>query len=54
MLDQSVRILQALCDVAADAGWLMTTLNTIALYQMVLQGLPLFSFHLVWNNHRGT
>jgi preprotein translocase subunit Sec63 len=46
-----------MCDVAADAGWLRTTLNIIQLYQMVIQGrwntestlfqLPRFSQKLV-------
>eukprot|EP01125_Pyxidicula_operculata_P022548 TRINITY_DN928_c0_g1_i3.p1 TRINITY_DN928_c0_g1~~TRINITY_DN928_c0_g1_i3.p1 ORF type:complete len:2094 (-),score=618.62 TRINITY_DN928_c0_g1_i3:183-5534(-) len=38
VLDQSVRILQAMVDVAADSGWLFTTLKTIELMQMVIQG----------------
>lgn len=38
VLDQSVRILQAMVDVAADAGWLFATLNTTTLFQMVIQG----------------
>jgi len=37
-LDQSVRILQAIVDVSADSGWLFTTLNSIQLMQMVMQG----------------
>lgn len=38
VLDQSVRILQAMVDVCADSGWLFTTLNTISLMQMIMQG----------------
>eukprot|EP01126_Amoeba_proteus_P012623 TRINITY_DN1519_c1_g1_i3.p1 TRINITY_DN1519_c1_g1~~TRINITY_DN1519_c1_g1_i3.p1 ORF type:complete len:1370 (-),score=289.41 TRINITY_DN1519_c1_g1_i3:112-4221(-) len=38
VLDQSIRILQAMVDVAADSGWLWTTLNTIELVQMIMQG----------------
>eukprot|EP01119_Soliformovum_irregulare_P015903 TRINITY_DN4546_c1_g1_i2.p1 TRINITY_DN4546_c1_g1~~TRINITY_DN4546_c1_g1_i2.p1 ORF type:complete len:1649 (-),score=558.98 TRINITY_DN4546_c1_g1_i2:15-4961(-) len=39
VLDQSIRILQAMVDVCADAGYLWTTLKTMHLLQMVLQGL---------------
>ncbi len=38
VLDQSVRILQAMVDVAADGGWLFTSLNCMHLMQMVAQG----------------
>ncbi|KAL6068513.1 activating signal cointegrator 1 complex subunit [Balamuthia mandrillaris] len=38
VLDQSVRILQAMVDVAADGGWLFTALNSMQLTQMVMQG----------------
>jgi len=38
VLDQAVRILQAMVDVTADGGWLWTTLKTIELSQMVMQG----------------
>ena len=37
VLDQAIRILQAMVDVAADGGWLFTTLNTMHLMQMVVQ-----------------
>jgi activating signal cointegrator complex subunit 3 len=37
VLDQAVRILQAMVDVAADGGWLKTTLNCMHLMQMVMQ-----------------
>ena len=33
VLDQSLRILQAMTDVAADAGWLATALSTMQLVQ---------------------
>ena len=36
-LDNSVRILQAITDVAADAGWLGTTLATMRLIQGLMQ-----------------
>eukprot|EP00850_Spirogloea_muscicola_P003370 SM000013S26539 [mRNA] locus=s13:882491:898189:- [translate_table: standard] len=39
LLDQSIRILQAMVDVAANGGWLQTTLRCMQLMQMVLQGL---------------
>lgn len=38
VLDQAVRILQAMVDVAADGGWLLTTLRCMHLMQMVVQG----------------
>jgi len=38
VLDQAVRILQAMVDVAADGGWLETTLNCMHLMQMIIQG----------------
>ena len=38
VIDQSVRILQAMIDVAADAGWLATALSAMNLMQMVMQG----------------
>ncbi|EDV24592.1 uncharacterized protein TRIADDRAFT_25989 [Trichoplax adhaerens] len=38
VLDQAVRIIQALIDVAADGGWLVIVLNVINLLQMVIQG----------------
>lgn len=36
-LDNSVRILQAITDVAADAGWLRTTLATMRILQGLMQ-----------------
>ena len=38
VMDQCVRILQAMVDVAADAGMLTTCLNTMHVAQMVMQG----------------
>lgn len=38
VLDQAIRILQAMIDVAADEGWLITALRVMTLIQMVLQG----------------
>lgn len=37
VLDQAIRILQAMIDLAADAGWLATTLRAQTLLQMVIQ-----------------
>ena len=37
-LDQAIRILQAMVDVAAENGWLQTTLNVMYLTQLVVQG----------------
>ncbi|KAL0039926.1 hypothetical protein WJX77_011783 [Trebouxia sp. C0004] len=38
VLDQSLRILQAMTDVSADAGWLDTALVTMMLVQSLMQG----------------
>lgn len=39
VLDQSIRIIQAMIDVSANSGWLKSALNSMYLMQMVLQGL---------------
>lgn len=39
VLDQSIRILQAMMDVAAEGGWLATTLRIQQLLQMVVQAI---------------
>lgn len=39
VLDQSIRIIQALIDLAANGGWLKTAFNAMHLLQMVMQGL---------------
>jgi activating signal cointegrator complex subunit 3 len=38
VMDQAIRILQAMIDVVADAGWLSTTLRVQILLQMIIQG----------------
>ncbi|XP_038077615.1 activating signal cointegrator 1 complex subunit 3-like [Patiria miniata] len=38
VLDQSIRIMQAMIDVSADQGWLATALRVMNLVQMTLQG----------------
>ena len=38
VLDQAVRILQAIIDVCAESGWLATCLHAMNLMQMVMQG----------------
>ena len=38
VMDQAIRILQAMIDVVADAGWLATTLRVQTLMQMIIQG----------------
>ena len=38
VLDQAIRIVQAMIDVCADEGWLSTVLQIIILMQMVVQG----------------
>lgn len=39
VLDQAIRILQAMMDVAAEGGWLATTLRIQQLLQMVIQAM---------------
>ncbi|KAH9288103.1 hypothetical protein KI387_032220, partial [Taxus chinensis] len=39
VLDQSIRIIQAMIDVSANSGWLGSALNSMHLLQMVIQGL---------------
>ncbi|MCO5571323.1 hypothetical protein L7F22_025061 [Adiantum nelumboides] len=39
ILDQSIRIIQALVDLAANGGWLGTAFNAMHLLQMVMQGI---------------
>nr|XP_022293850.1 activating signal cointegrator 1 complex subunit 3-like [Crassostrea virginica] len=38
VLDQAIRILQAMLDVSADEGWLVTSLRITQLIQMIVQG----------------
>jgi len=51
VLDQAVRILQAIVDVAADGGWLFTTLNAMHLMQTIIQVIvyPFLSINLCLN-----
>lgn len=37
VLDNSLRVLQAILDIAADAGWLRAVLATVALVQALVQ-----------------
>ncbi len=46
-LDNSVRVLQAITDLAADAGWLGTALSTMHLIQGLMQVRGLCSLLLV-------
>ncbi len=38
VMDQAIRILQAMIDIVADAGWLSTTLRVQTLLQAIVQG----------------
>ncbi|XP_055955120.1 activating signal cointegrator 1 complex subunit 3-like [Patella vulgata] len=38
VLDQAIRVLQAMLDVSADQGWLITSLRVIQIIQMIVQG----------------
>lgn len=39
VLDQSIRIIQAMIDICANSGWLSSTVTCMRLLQMVMQGL---------------
>ncbi|KAG1341965.1 putative DExH-box ATP-dependent RNA helicase DExH14 [Cocos nucifera] len=39
VLDQSIRIIQAMIDISANSGWLSSTMTCMHLLQMVMQGL---------------
>ncbi|KMS97778.1 hypothetical protein BVRB_5g123420 [Beta vulgaris subsp. vulgaris] len=39
VLDQSIRIIQAMIDICANSGWLSSTITCMHLMQMVMQGL---------------
>ncbi|XP_065878645.1 DExH-box ATP-dependent RNA helicase DExH14 isoform X2 [Euphorbia lathyris] len=39
VLDQSIRIMQAMIDICANSGWLLSTITCMRLLQMVMQGL---------------
>ncbi|KAI3929942.1 hypothetical protein MKW98_004096 [Papaver atlanticum] len=39
VLDQSIRIIQAMIDICANSGWLTSTLTCMHLLQMVMQGM---------------
>ncbi|XP_077223084.1 U5 small nuclear ribonucleoprotein helicase [Tasmannia lanceolata] len=39
VLDQSIRIIQAMIDISANSGWLSSTITCMHLLQMVMQGL---------------
>ncbi len=41
VLDQCLRIMQAVLDMCAHLGWLSTTLSIINLMQMTCQGMPI-------------
>ena len=37
VMDQAIRVIQAMVDVSADSGWLATTLSCMSLIQMIVQ-----------------
>lgn len=54
VLDQSIRILQAMMDVAAEGGWLATTLRIQQLLQMVIQAIWIDDFAILTLPHIDT
>ena len=62
VMDQALRVLQAMIDVVAENGWLAATLRVLALLQMVVQGrwhtdspllcLPHLEHHMLYVLHQ--
>jgi len=48
VLDQSIRIIQAMIDICANSGWLSSTITCMHLLQMVMQGLWFGSDTALW------
>ncbi|KAI8543195.1 hypothetical protein RHMOL_Rhmol08G0198900 [Rhododendron molle] len=48
VLDQSIRIIQAMIDICANSGWLSSTITCMHLLQMVMQGLWFGSNTSLW------
>ncbi|KAE9467176.1 hypothetical protein C3L33_00910, partial [Rhododendron williamsianum] len=48
VLDQSIRIIQAMIDICANSGWLSSTITSMHLLQMVMQGLWFGSNTALW------
>ncbi|KAL8547142.1 hypothetical protein ACS0TY_006743 [Phlomoides rotata] len=48
VLDQSIRIIQAMIDLCANSGWLSSTITCMHLLQMVMQGLWDDKDSLLW------
>jgi activating signal cointegrator complex subunit 3 len=46
ILDQSIRIIQAMIDVCANSGWLSSALTCMHLLQMIIQVISLDSYFL--------
>ncbi|XP_056674600.1 activating signal cointegrator 1 complex subunit 3 [Monodelphis domestica] len=51
VLDQAIRVCQAMLDVAANQGWLVTALNITSLIQMVVQGRWIYDSSLLTLPH---
>ncbi|XP_044531332.1 activating signal cointegrator 1 complex subunit 3 [Gracilinanus agilis] len=51
VLDQAIRVCQAMLDVAANQGWLVTALNITSLIQMVIQGRWIYDSSLLTLPH---
>ncbi|KAK6925104.1 Helicase, C-terminal [Dillenia turbinata] len=48
VLDQSIRIIQAMVDICANSGWLSSTFTCMHLLQMVMQGLWFDETSCLW------
>ena len=48
VLDNSLRILQAMVDISADSGWLGTTLIVMNLIQSIMQAGPVTT-EIIWD-----
>lgn len=48
VLDQSIRIVQAMIDICANSGWLSSTITCMHLLQMIMQGLWFSETSCLW------
>lgn len=48
VLDQSIRIMQAMIDICANSGWLSSTITCMHLLQMVMQGMWFDQASALW------
>lgn len=47
VLDQSIRVIQAMIDICANSGWLSSSITCMRLLQMVMQVILFIIFFLI-------